>query len=399
MNDALGAFVAGSHVVVQGAAQGPLAGLSFAAKDLFDVQGHVTGCGNPDWTRTHAPARRSAWCVERLLAAGATLVGKTVTDEISLGLLGINRFYGTPVNPRAVDRVAGGSSSGSASAVAGGLVDFALGTDSGGSVRVPSSYTGLYGLRPTHGAIPIDGMMTQSPTFDTVGFFADNAARFEALGDVLLPASVDSAIEELLIATDAFALVDLVVREALASAVQMVSDALPRVSNVAVAPEGLESWCSNQRLLQSFEFGRTFAPWVDRVNPTFSFEVGRSLALAAKVTESDLAGPRQLRASARARLDRLLGRTRVLCLPTTPQLPIRRDATLTEMSSACDRIVELTCIAGLTGLPQVNLPLGTTPDGIPIGLSLIGSRGADRQLLKLARDLARIADASVDQAS
>lgn len=165
MNDALGAFVAGTDVVVQGAAQGPLAGLSFAAKDLFDVQGHVTGCGNPDWLRTHAPARRSAWCVERLLAAGATLVGKTVTDEISLGLLGINRFYGTPVNPRAVDRVAGGSSSGSAAAGAGGLGDVALGTDSGGSVRVPLSHTGVYGLRPTHGAIPVEGMMTQSSTW------------------------------------------------------------------------------------------------------------------------------------------------------------------------------------------------------------------------------------------
>ncbi|MEB0112487.1 amidase [Variovorax sp. RTB1] len=391
MNDALGAFVAGTDVVVQGATQGPLAGLSFAAKDLFDVQGYVTGCGNPDWLRTHAPARRSAWCVERLLAAGATLVGKTVTDEISLGLLGINRFYGTPVNPRAVDRVAGGSSSGSAAAVAGGLVDVALGTDSGGSVRVPSSYTGVYGLRPTHGAIPVEGMMTQSPTFDTVGFFADDAARLEALGDVLLPASADAAIEELLIATDAFALVDDVVRAALAGAVQRVSGAVPRVSSVAVAPEGLATWCSNQRLLQSFEFGRTFASWVDRVNPTFSFEVGRSLALAARVTEGDLAEPHQLRASARARLDELLGGGRILCLPTTPQLPVRRDATLTEMSSACDRIVELTCIAGLTGLPQVNLPLGRTAEGIPVGLSLIGSRGADRQLLKLAGQLSRIA--------
>ena len=390
MNDALGAFVAGTPLVVRGAAIGRLSGLTFAAKDLFDVQGHVTGCGNPDWRRTHAPARRSAWCVERLLAAGATLVGKTVTDEISLGLLGINRFDGTPINPRVVNRVAGGSSSGSAAAVAGGLVDVSLGSDSGGSVRVPASFTGIYGLRPTHGAIPVDGLMTQSPSFDTVGFFAADTMHFEALGDVLLPSSEhDGVIDKLLIVDDAFALADEAVRQALAGPVNALSAAVAHVSNIEIAPEGLAYWCSNQRLLQAFEFSRTFAPWVDRVNPTFSFEVGRSLALAARIEESDLTSPRKVRDYVRARLDELLGTSGVLCLPTTPQLPVQRDVKLSEMSRACDRIVELTCIAGLTGLPQISLPLGMTPDGIPVGLSLIGQRGADRQLLELASRLAR----------
>src|SRR3954449_6423562 len=175
MRDRYGAFVPHVDVVIQGAGTGPLAGLTFAAKDLFDVRGTVTGSGNPDWERTHTPAPRSAWVVERLLAAGATLVGKTITDEISLGLLGINRFHGTPVNPAAPDRVPGGSSSGSASAVAGNLVDLALGTDSGGSARPPASFCGLYGLRPTHGRVPVDGMEPQSPSFDTCGWFAANA--------------------------------------------------------------------------------------------------------------------------------------------------------------------------------------------------------------------------------
>lgn len=390
MNDELGAFVPGPRVVRPGAASGSLAGWTFAAKDLFDVQGHVTGCGNPDWLRTHAPARRSAWAVERLLAAGATLVGKTVTDEISLGLLGINRFHGTPVNPRAIGRVAGGSSSGSASAVAGGLVDVSLGTDSGGSVRVPSSYTGLYGLRPTHGSIPVDGMMTQAPTFDTVGFFASDAARFATLGDVLLPdAPGQGTIDEVLVATDAFGVVDDAVRSALSDAVQSVRGAFGHSSDVVLAPEGLSLWCNNQRILQAFEFGRTFADWIDRVNPTFSFEVGRTLALAARLTDADVVAPNAVRAAARMRLDELLGDSRVICLPTTPQLPLRRNATLGEMAMACDRIVELTCIAGLAGLPQVNLPLGWTIGGVPVGLSLIGPRGADRQLLEIARSFRR----------
>src|SRR5260370_34735918 len=185
MQDTLGAVVPGVTVHRAPRRAGPLSGLTFAAKDLFDVAGVVTGCGNPDWAATHQPAQTDAWAVDGLLQAGATLVGKTITDEISLGLLGINRFYGTPLNPRAPDRVPGGSSSGSASAVAGGLVDVALGTDSGGSVRMPASFCGLYGLRPPPGRPPPHGMMTQAPSFDTVGYFANNAATFGLAGSLL----------------------------------------------------------------------------------------------------------------------------------------------------------------------------------------------------------------------
>jgi len=302
MQDPSSPFVPDVDAFQPGAASGPLAGMTFAAKDLFDVRGTVTGCGNPDWARTHPPAERSAWTVERLLAAGATLVGKTITDEISLGLLGINRFYGTPLNPAAPDRVPGGSSSGSASAVAAGLVHTALGTDSGGSVRTPASFTGLYGLRPTHGRIPVEGMAVQSPSFDTAGFFARDAATFARVGEVLLDAPVGPGLPDgMLIASDCFAIADPAARDAV-----------------------------------------------------------------------------------RARLDALLDGRYVLCLPTVPILPIRRDARLSEMREAVTRIIHLTCIAGLTGLPQISLPL-VRHDGIPVGLSLIGWRGSDTVLLALAK--------------
>lgn len=385
VDDATGAFVAGPAVVWPGAPTGPLAGLTFAAKDLFDVQGHVTGCGNPDWARTHAPARRHAWAVARLLDAGATLVGKTVTDEISLGLLGINRFHGTPLNPRAPDRVAGGSSSGSASAVASGLVDFSLGTDSGGSVRIPASFTGLFGLRPTHGSIPVDGLMTQAPSFDTVGFFADDVGLFEKVGQVLLPPAASTApAGSLYVATDASELADPAVREALNTAVSRLAAHLSSMQEVTLASEGLPVWCANQRKLQAFEFGLTFKDWIERCNPTFSYEVASSLVYGSSIAESEMAGPRQLRLAVRSHLTRLLDRHRWLCLPTAPILPIRRTASLTEMRAAVDRIVHLTCIAGLAGFPQVTLPMGSS-EGIPVGLSVIGPPGSDLQLLALAR--------------
>ena len=153
MADDINAFVPGPRIHIEGRPGGPLSGLTFAAKDLFDVAGHPTGGGNPDWARSNPVPTRHAWAVQRLLDAGATLIGKTITDEVSLGIVGENAFYGTPVNPRAPGRVPGGSSSGSAAAVAAGLCDTALGTDTGGSVRVPASFCGLYGIRPTHGRL------------------------------------------------------------------------------------------------------------------------------------------------------------------------------------------------------------------------------------------------------
>src|ERR687889_1730894 len=165
---------------------GPLDGLTFAVKDLIDIGSHKTGCGNPNWRYTHPPATVYAVCVEQLLAAGARCVGKMVTDELAFSLLGENHFYGTPLNPKAPDRVPGGSSSGSASAVARGLVDFALGTDTGGSVRVPASNCGTWGLRPSHGFISVAGVNPFAPTFDTVGILASSAVVLAHIAAVLL---------------------------------------------------------------------------------------------------------------------------------------------------------------------------------------------------------------------
>ena len=197
-------FVPGPAVRIAGAPGGPLAGLTFAAKDLFDVAGHPTGGGNPDWARAHPVPTRHAWAVQRLLDAGATLIGKTVTDEVSLGILGENPFDGTPLNPKAPDRVPGGSSSGSASAVAQGLCDTALGTDTGGSVRVPASFCGLYGIRPTHGRLDLGGMMRQAPSSDTAGWFARDADTFARVSQVLLGEPAAELPTRLVVATDAF---------------------------------------------------------------------------------------------------------------------------------------------------------------------------------------------------
>jgi amidase len=366
-----------------------MSGLTFAAKDLFDVAGFVTGCGNPDWADTHEAAQADAWAVDVLLEAGATLLGKTITDEISLGLLGINKFYGTPQNPRAPDRVPGGSSSGSASAVAGGLVDIALGTDSGGSVRIPASFCGLYGLRPTHGRIPTDGMMTQAPSFDTVGYFARDAATFGRAGSVLLVEQVVDALPaEIIVATDCFALADEPVRRALLPVLDRLRLLAP-VGESFLANGDLRNWSHHQRVLQKSEFHATFRDWIDRVNPRFSAEVAGAFADDGCISPGDLAAANAFRADASNWLDELLDGRHVLCMPTSPIVPIGRAARLSDMRTAVRRIVDLTAIAGLTGLPQVNLPVAAI-GSIPVGLSLVGWRGGDAALVGAACSLAAI---------
>src|SRR5437667_7917712 len=186
-------FVPGPPVRIAGAPRGPLTGLTFAAKDLFDVAGHPTGGGNPDWARQHPVPTRHAWAVQRLLDAGATLIGKTITDEVSLGIVGEHAFYGTPINSRAPRRVPGGSSSGSAAAVAAGLCDTALGTDTGAAVRVPASFCGIYWIRPTHGRLPLDGMLPQAPSSDTTGWFARAAETFARVSRVMLGEAISPA--------------------------------------------------------------------------------------------------------------------------------------------------------------------------------------------------------------
>ena len=158
MPDDINAFVPGPRVRIEGRPGGPLSGLTFAAKDLFDVAGVPTGGGNHDWPTGRPVPARHAWAVQTLLDGGATLIGKTITDEVSLGILGENAFDGTPVNVRAPGRVPGGSSSGSAAAVADFQVTLATGTQTGGSVIRPAAFCGVVGYKPTFGHLPTAGM-------------------------------------------------------------------------------------------------------------------------------------------------------------------------------------------------------------------------------------------------
>ena len=389
--DDLGAFVAGARCQVPGTPGGPLDGLTFAVKDLIDVAGWPTGGGNPDWLRAHPTPTRHAWVVQVLLDAGASVIGKTVTDEVSLGILGENAHDGTPVNPAAPGRVPGGSSSGSASAVAGGVCDFALGTDSGGSVRVPASFCGLYGIRPTHGRIDFTGITVQSPSADTCGWFARDAATFGRVGEVLCGGPLPERLPTtLLVATDAFGFADPAVQDALAPLVDRLAALIGQRRSETLAPQGLSTWQRSQRVLQSSESWRTFGPWLDRCNPRLAFSVARGLVLGSMLTDAERTAAALMREEARARLRLLLPPGTVLCLPTTPFPAPARGLPLSELGFLREWISCLTSHGGLTGVPQVSLP-GAAVDGAPVGLSIVGARGTDLDLMLVARSFAEAA--------
>ncbi len=382
-------FVPGLDLRVDGAPRGPLSGLTFAAKDLFDVAGYPTGGGNPDWASHNPTPSKHAWAVGRLLDAGATLIGKTVTDEVSLGILGDNAFFGTPRNPAAPDRVPGGSSSGSASAVAAGRCDFALGTDTGGSVRVPASFCGLYGIRPTHGRLDLSGMMAQAPTSDTAGWLAADAETFARVSEVMLGESMSTELPRtLVIAVDAFGIADADVREALRPALERLAALVGDVREETMAPPGLSTWARAQRTLQPHEAWLTFKEWVDRHNPRFAFSVARGLVLASLIAEADRQWADAMRDDARARLRYLLRPGVVLCLPTTPFPAPVKGLSISEQAPLRNRIACLCSHGGLTGVCQISLP-GAAVEGHPVGLSIVAAPGCDAMLVATASALAR----------
>ena len=383
--DPLDAFCKDTEAYLSGDLGGPLSGLTFAAKDIFDVAGHVTGGGNPDWKATHQPAERNAWVVQTLVNAGATMVGKTHTDELTRGILGENAHYGTPINSKAPGRVPGGSSSGSAAAVAGGLVNFALGSDTGGSVRIPASFCGLYGLRPTHGRILLDGILMQAPSYDTIGWFARDAETYARVGEVLLQSEIpDSGPSRLVIAQDAFEAADQDVADVLLPLAEKIAVLAETSTTERLAPNGLAEWASQQNVLQSKEAWESVKDWIDRVNPRFSFWVSERYNFATTLTETQLDEAVVARDKIRARMDEVFAGGGFVCLPTAPSPAPMRGLPTSAKREVLSRIVRLTCIAGTTGRPQLNLPLAEV-NGLPVGISIMGDHGSDEALIGFAR--------------
>lgn len=367
----------------------PLAGLRFAVKDIFDVAGYPTGCGSPHMLAASGIKRRSAPVVEALLGAGAAFAGKTVTDELAFSMNGKNAHFGAPLNGAAPDRISGGSSSGSASAVSNRLCDFALGTDTGGSVRAPASHCGLIGLRPTHGRIDLAGCMPLAPSFDACGWFARDIGTFARVAGVLLgeDGAPLPAAPRLLAATD---LIDRLAPDVRAAVdkqlMRFEAHALPhpQPAQALVLPGGDLYWAF--RHLQGREAWQSHGAFIVRHGLQLGPGVKERFEWSSAITAEQAAPHARVRAEFAARFQQLLGDAGVLVLPTMPDVAPRASQGEGELEGYRDQAIGLLCLAGLSGCPQISLPLMRL-GGIPLGLSLIGPRGSDRSLIGLAARL------------
>jgi amidase len=387
-----GAFIERFTVAPTG--QGPLHGLRFAVKDLVDVAGHRTGRGNPTWLDRAAPAAISAVCVDQLLAAGAECVGKTITDELAYSLLGENHHYGTPLNPAATRRVPGGSSSGSASAVACGLVDFAIGTDTGGSVRVPASNCGICGWRPTYGIVSVAGVMPLAPSFDTVGILARDAHILRRASTVLLAQVKPPAAESpasIRIITETLDAADADVRDAMTPAAECVERALGenvhptslgKLCNDASAAK-LDNWLAVYRNLVSAEALCIHNAWLLADKPELGPMTKSAFKIASSFDRSRFGEVIARREHYCRQLQRTLGKRDLLIMPTAPSIAPLKGTGTDRNSDYYRRTLAFNAIAGVCRLPQISLPLSTA-SGAPIGLSIIGAYSEDAFLLDSA---------------
>jgi amidase len=380
---------------------GPLDGLGFAVKDTIDVVGFKTGCGNPTWRDSHPAAVVHAVCVEQLLRAGARCVGKTISDELAFSLLGENHFYGTPFNAHAPDRVPGGSSSGSASAVACGLVDFALGTDTGGSTRVPASNCGIWGFRPSHDFVSVAGVNPLAPSFDTVGVLARSADVLAKVGLVLLADAPVSASKPatIYLIRDAFALADADVQGALLEPMRRLREIFGgpvRESSLQElvaddAGHSFATWADTFCVIQWAEIKSCLGAWIANTKPEFGPEIAASFQLMNQLDHRRVAEAMQRREQYFRSLHEFLGADDLLCIPTTPALAPRKGDPPRRSSSGSGyypRTLSLTSVAGMGRLPQVSLPIADA-DGVPVGLSLLARHGQDSFLLKVAKNVDR----------
>jgi amidase len=383
------AFMPYPDAAVAHAAGGPLAGLSFAVKDLFDVAGYPTSGGQPFLLALSGIKATTAPTVQRLLDAGARFVGKTITDELAFSMNGQNAHFGAPVNGAAPDRISGGSSSGSAAAVSHGLCDFALGSDTGGSVRAPANHCGLVGLRPTHGRISLERVLDLAPSFDTCGWFARDLPTFARVADVLLGADLAPLPVErvrLLAPTDVW---NLLAPDALAAQQaprERVQAALGRAAPVDVVLDGFDPMYWSFRYLQGREAWRTDGALIERYAPPLGPGVAQRFAFARAVTDAQVAEATAFRARFRAHLAALLGNDGVLLMPTMPDIAPLAAAGEDGLEHYRNQATKMLCIAGLAGFPQLSLPLGSRL-GAPLGLSLLGPAGSDRSLVRLAERL------------
>jgi len=366
----------------------PLSGLRLAVKDLFHMKGLPTAAGNPDWAATHVIPTESNSSVNKLLHAGAEFVGKTITDELAYSLHGKNIHYAALVNPAAPAHIPGGSSSGSAVATSAHLCDIGLGTDTGGSIRVPASYQGLWGLRSTHGAVPLDNMVALARSFDTVGWMTRDIATMESVSRVLIPPAETKVTHIPPRIGVVQHLVDMCAHSGLANSWleqhKNAADFYP-ITKSDLDLEALDTG-NTFRVLQGAQIWQQHGEWISQTQPKIADDIMLRLDWCKTIRQAQVTEAKRKQKDFILHMEMVFAHTDFLLIPTTPGVAPRCDADEASLANDRNALLTLTAVAGLAGLPQLHMPLFTLHNA-PCGLSLVGKKGSDLALINLAKAL------------
>lgn len=371
--------------LVAGAEDGPLVGSRVAVKDLFAVAGQRIGGGVPAYLAESREKNANAPALQQLLDAGAAVTGIARTDEFAYSIAGANPHYGTPPNGAVPGALPGGSSSGPASAVATGQADIGLATDTAGSIRVPASYQGLWGLRTTHGAVPTGRLLPLAPSFDTVGWITRDAETLSRVASVALPQG-DDVPREVAIVPGLLAELDADVVSAFHGLLgRLVAEGrLPSIEDVELGD--LDETFAAFRTVQAAEAWRAHGEWLGVHPGAVSGAVAERFRIASEVTDTEEAEARAVLSVRRSELRRVLAE-RTLLLPAAASIAPQTTASPAEVDRARTATLRLTCLAGVAGAPSISAPL-LTLGRAPLGLALVGAPGSDRALVAAAAALA-----------
>ena len=359
---------------------GPLSDLTFVVKDMCEIKGFKSSCGNPDFYEKCLPADDFAPFLKDILNKGATLKGITICDEFFYSLIGENGHYGTPANLNAPGCVPGGSSSGSAAALTTNLYDFSIGSDTGGSVRVPASFCGLLGIRPTHNRINTKGVYPMAPTFDTIGWFAKDIKTFKKIGFTVLnhKDKTKNSFKDFVIAED---ILELANPNIIHLFNNYINNSFPEIKKIRLSKQTKDVIADNFRILQGGEIVENVIPWILKNKPKISPEINNRIEMAIKITKDEINQAVKFRENLKKEIELTLPEGLIALFPTTPFSSPKCGQSDKQLSSYRKKLMEFTSIAGMTSRPQISIPKFKDNTG-PIGISLLGWRYSDEVLLE-----------------
>jgi Asp-tRNA(Asn)/Glu-tRNA(Gln) amidotransferase A subunit family amidase len=383
----------------QGAWEGPLEGLTVAVKDLFAIRGYRIGAGNPTYLDAARAEKTTAPAVSDLLRGGASLRGIARTDEFAYSIAGDNAHYGTPPNGAVPGALPGGSSSGPAAAVATGQAEIGLATDTAGSVRVPASYQGLWGLRTTHGLVPRQGLLPLAQSFDTVGWLTRDGLTLQRVVDWCLSYdgsdSTESILGEsatdlpwrLLVPDEVLASLEPETRAAFDGLVAQLDASGEGDAAASVSIGDLDEYYEPFRTVQGAEAWRNNGAWIREHPGAVGPAVAERFRVAAAIAREQEAAARTQLAALRTRVQAVVADA-VLLMPTVPGPAPMRTAAGERVDAVRQATLRMTTPAAIGGLPAISVPLMTVDSALgpaPVGVCLVSRAGTDIALVRLAR--------------